>query len=78
MGIPVLLPRKFFPELELLRSNDGAKQIISSFNCQLKEIIILDDADIGTPDYNGIVLKTYNTSFLKEINMEMLSYINYL
>lgn len=48
-GVPVLFPRKFFPELMSLSNDEGAKQIINRNKNCVKEVVTQDNiADIDT------------------------------
>ena len=48
-GVPVLFPRKFFPELMLLSNDEGAKQIVANNKNQVEEVLTQDEVeDIDT------------------------------
>ena len=48
-GVPVLFPQKFFPELMLLSTDEGAKWVVANNKNQVKEVLTQNDiADIDT------------------------------
>lgn len=50
-GVPVLFPRKFFPELLILSNDEGAKKIIASQKGQVMEVVTENETtDIDTFD----------------------------
>ncbi|RUT69508.1 nucleotidyltransferase family protein [Flavobacterium cupreum] len=50
-GVPVLFPRKFFPELLVLANDEGAKKVIASHKEHVMEVVTGNDpTDIDTFD----------------------------
>ncbi|MCD0465190.1 NTP transferase domain-containing protein [Flavobacterium sp. ENC] len=50
-GVPVLFPRKFFPELLVLSNDEGAKKVIASHKEHVMEVVTRNEtADIDTFD----------------------------
>lgn len=50
-GVPVLFPRKFFPELLVLSNDEGAKKVITSHKEHVMEVVTRNKtADIDTFD----------------------------
>ena len=48
-GVPVLFPRKFFPELMLLSNDEGAKEVVVNNKSQVVEVLTQDETeDIDT------------------------------
>jgi molybdenum cofactor cytidylyltransferase len=50
-GVPVLFPRKFFPELMVLANDEGAKKVIDNYKEHVLEVVSGNDTtDIDTFD----------------------------